>query len=548
MKSNPLASDGLSLGFKNLTKTETNQDYKTDLTSKQLVGNIQKPQYSPVNAMTPEKKDPDSPTFGSGGVGKYKPSIYSSTIKTSGGLDRSRSRPRQVLSTTKVEAKPKVNFTSEKRDPILDNLPVVGSDSKRRPGLSRSSKNVAMDMTAAPSIESLTKKSKPFDPIGDSAIPSFTASDMTKKRLRPRMKTPDVFSRKSILINHKPKQEAPKEENTEKKTEVAPQVIVVVTGENQDAKEAVRSLVCDNPLFKELKSKVGFNDSYVISDSPTSTKVDSQIGGSSKYVQKISAFDNKDVKEKQIPLEKNIPEEIIAEKPQETEKIEKSNEVKEETKEETKEEIKEETNEDKDTAKINEILKSLKTPIKDGLTSESVVKFHCESLADAEILFEASKLDFPKIKELQMTNMHELMIEEDIKGCNDLMGVSIRHPLDAFTISTGEFDRICKFKFGLQRILSLVNHQVTISGFTIDAKMLDIIFENCRKVDTLVLEDCRIDVDTTYQLPYDISFNIQKLRLSKTKLSNSSIEDSEKDFDIIVDEFSKACNRLVVKN
>jgi hypothetical protein len=187
---------------------------------------------------------------------------------------------------------------------------------------------------------------------------------------------------------------------------------------------------------------------------------------------------------------------------------------------------------------------------KDNLNEESVVKFHCESLTDAEILYEASKFKFPQIKKLALFNVDELVIDEDVKGANDLMKVAIRKPLKYFYISSSasshhshtppSYEHLSKYQSGLLSILPSTTSQVYISGFSISSSLLKLLFEACANVDHLVLDNCKLQLDSDFSLSKEVKFNIKKLDLFGTLRKESSHFVNEAKLEILADEMAKS--------
>lgn len=226
------------------------------------------------------------------------------TSGTQGGLKRRiKSRPREKKEAIDIE--PKVNtpecmqeyshyLVKEKEEEnvemmILDNLPLGEKKGKR--GLEmieiRALNKMAINLTESPTVGTCKNVAeKPFDPVGDSTIPSIGGTQQ-KRKIKPRMKTKKEEP-KSKSARHDSDKDTQNYRQTSKSTKIIGDISDSDSEDNKPGKDD------DNPLIKELKAKLGMSSCKV-----TSTK--STHHDSSKAVHKV---------EEEKKLGELIPEKI----------------------------------------------------------------------------------------------------------------------------------------------------------------------------------------------------------------------------------------------
>jgi hypothetical protein len=327
-------------------------------------------------------------------------------------------------------------------------------------------------MTSVPTLDDL--KVRNYDPKPSSEIPTLSG---TRKRARRRTSRPKI-GKKEETVTPKANSSQLQDSKDLKKRFNSTKVI----GDASDSENE------KSTFENELKSKVGDN-SLVISDSPTN--LPEQLKKSRQGVR----VDQSEVKTRasdksigKVDSIKTIPEE---EEKNHAEVI------------------------DADTAKIVKLLSDLKYPL-DELDRDSTVKFKCESLTDAELLYEVSEYKFPQFKKLEIHNMDELLIEEDVKGANDMMSNAITAPIKYLYLSGGRYCDLDRYKNSLMKILKLVTHQVFLSGFSISSECLETILEASSKTENLTLDDCKVSVEDNFRVSKTIEFKIKNLDLYKT--------------------------------
>jgi hypothetical protein len=393
----------------------------------------------------------------------------------------------------------------EKKDEVLQNLP-LGDTSKQDLGASEkpSALGSSSMLTSAPKLvevmPSHTIQARPFDPLGSSSIPSLGERNQ-RRHARPRVK--------KSMKEAEDKSQLQKQD-TRGFTSTLKNKSAKVIGDISDNEED------QNNIFKkELLERTKADNSIVISDSPRSTHHESTHQESPKQGTQASEAYREAVKERSEQQKHALEQE----KDKSFEKVVplKADESKPITDKDYPSTSPLISKGEFDTEKLREILKTLKNGPKGGdIDLNTIVEFRCESLGDAEILYEASKLKFPQFKKLELCNMDELIIEEDIQGANDLLGKSITCPLKYLYLGGGNYGDLNKYKNGLENILKLVTHQIFITGFTIDSDTLKTIFEQSSNVDYLVLDDCRIDLDNHFDIDPKIDFKIMQLDLYRT--------------------------------
>lgn len=381
-----------------------------------------------------------------------------------------------------------------KDDTVLGNLPLGEEKKSELPPAATSSVGQASILTSAPTLDSLMPTVvKPFDPLGESSIPSL-GQRKAKRRARPRMK--NSADRQPGTDNPLSKVKAVNFSKSNK-----------VIGDVSDSEE-------ENDNFKkELKQRAGKDESVVISDSPKSTHHDSEMKteGSTKAMDSVVGDkkpENSNISFFSLLNKMNEADEKVKETP--VEPIEKKESPKPITEKDFPSSSPLMPQIDFDTEKLQKILNI------DDIRSTTIIKFHCEKLRDAELLYEASKLKFPPIKKLELINMDDLIIDEDIQGANDMLGKAITTPMKYLYLGGGSHGDLNRFADGLENILKLVSQQIFISGFTIDANTLRTIFEQGAKCDYIVLDDCKIKLDKKFTLDTNINFDVRQLDLYRT--------------------------------